>query len=332
MILGIDEVGRGPWAGPLVVGAVILAEPDSVQWIELNDSKKLSSNKRNRLSGEIWDGADYIGLGWVSAKELDDIKYQPEALQVATYRAICDMLGLPTPNSTEDFNAAIKNVELPFDEIIIDGTMNFLEGTVLEDMVSIIPKADAMIKSVSAASIVAKVARDDYMIELSSQYPEYCFDSNKGYGTPQHRRALKAHGLCPEHRLSVRPIRKLSPTTAVGNEAEDAVAKYLEEDQGHKIISRNFKTRTYEIDIVSAKDDHLYFTEVKYRRTNVHGTPLEAVSNTKERKMLYAAQCFMTYLSRKLDRPYEEVPSPILAVAAVEGPDFKITKWFTIND
>ena len=196
MILGIDEVGRGPWAGPLVVGAVILggAEIDG-----LDDSKKLTKKRRQDLDALIRQQAAAWALGWVSARELDDIGMS-EALRLATRRAV------------EQIQVICRDEKLGFDEIIIDGTVNFLRGTALEKFVAAIPKADGLIPSVSAASIIAKVARDQFMAEQDAVYPGYGFKSNAGYGVAKHRAAIERLGVTPLHRLSFAPLAKYAVT------------------------------------------------------------------------------------------------------------------------
>lgn len=196
MILGIDEVGRGPWAGPLVVGAVILggAEIDG-----LDDSKKLTKKRREALDVEIREKAAVWALGWVSAQELDDIGMS-EALRLATRRAV------------EQIQAQCRQQNLAFSEIIIDGKVNFLRGTSLEKFAMTMPKADGLIPSVSAASIVAKVARDQFMAEQAVVYPGYGFASNAGYGVAKHRAAIERLGVTPLHRLSFAPLAKYAVT------------------------------------------------------------------------------------------------------------------------
>ncbi len=192
MILGIDEVGRGPWAGPLVVGAVILggAEIDG-----LDDSKKLTKKRREALDVEIREKAAAWALGWVSTQELDEAGMS-EALRLATRRAV------------EQIQAQCRQQNLAFSEIIIDGKVNFLRGTALEKFVATMPKADGLIPSVSAASIVAKVARDQFMAEQDAVYPGYGFASNAGYGVAKHRAAIERLGVTPLHRLSFAPLAK----------------------------------------------------------------------------------------------------------------------------
>ena len=187
MILGIDEVGRGPWAGPLVVGAVVLPENHSLEG--LTDSKKLSAKKRVLLDARIREEAVGWGLGWVHADELDTIGLSA-ALKLATIRAV-------------------ESVKVPYHEIVIDGTINFLKETTKGQYVTTMPKADFLVPAVSAASIIAKVARDAYMEAQDKKYPQYGFGSHVGYGTAQHQKALDEYGVTELHRRSFAPIAKL---------------------------------------------------------------------------------------------------------------------------
>ena len=189
-ILGIDEVGRGPLAGPRGVGAVILPEEKS-EWVEdLRDSKKMSAKKREKLSAVILAEAPATGLGWVSPFEIDEVGIS-EALRLATTRAV----------------KSVQRLHVPFSQIVIDGKVNFLKDTMLSDFVSVMPKADDLVKEVSAASIIAKVARDKYMISLAEKNPEYGFNKHVGYGTAKHMAAISKFGITPEHRKSFEPIR-----------------------------------------------------------------------------------------------------------------------------
>ena len=198
MILGIDEVGRGPWAGPLVVGAVILggAEIDG-----LDDSKKLTKKRRQTLDALIRQQAAVWALGWVSAQELDEAGMS-EALRLATRRAV------------EQIQAQCRQQNLAFSEVIIDGKVNFLRGTALEKFAMTMPKADGLIPSVSAASIIAKVARDQFMAEQDAVYPGYGFASNAGYGVAKHRAAIERLGVTLLHRLSFAPLAKYADNKA----------------------------------------------------------------------------------------------------------------------
>lgn len=308
-ILGIDEVGRGPWAGPLVVGAVVLKEK-----IEgLTDSKKLTPKKREELDKKIRASRAAVGLGWVGSSELDEIGLS-ESLKKAT-------------------RAAVEKIKTPYHEIIIDGTVNFLSGTAKEKYVTVLPKADLLISEVSAASIVAKVARDTYMKNLAKTYPNHAFENHVGYGTAAHLKAIKAFGLTPEHRRSFKPIQELSEheakkvnlgsTKAIGDKAENKIAEYLE-NKGHKILARNWKKSQCEIDIVSFYDEKCYFTEVKYRKSASRGTPLEMITKRKLTKMAFAAKVYAKFNNLKNQ-------DLILAAASVEGETYEIKDWFPIS-
>jgi len=282
MILGIDEVGRGPWAGPLVVGAVVLGD---AQIEGLTDSKKLSAKRRDQLDILIREHASGWGLGWVHAEELDQLGLA-ESLRVATIRAV-------------------EAVHTPYNEIIIDGTINFLKETSKGKYVTTLAKADLLIPSVSAASIIAKVARDAFMAEQVVQYPGYGFEKHVGYGTALHRSAIDTLGITPLHRTSFAPIAKIvnaelkqpkkhsnSPTTKqVGDSGEDKACKFLQAE-GHLIIARNWKTKWCEIDIISQFEDTTYFVEVKYRKNAKAGEALEAITKTKLRQMRFAAEYY----------------------------------------
>lgn len=332
MILGIDEVGRGPWAGPLVVGAVILG---GTEIDGLDDSKKLTKKRREALDVEIREKAAAHALGWVSAQELDDIGMS-EALRLATRRAV------------EQIQAQCHQQNLAFSEIIIDGKANFLRGTALEKFAMTMPKADGLIPSVSAASIVAKVARDQFMAEQDAVYPGYGFASNAGYGVAKHRAAIERLGVTPLHRLSFAPLakyadnkvkpravpqktvvqsgepsvgypqkiirgpRKPMTTRQIGDKGEQAAADWLTA-RGHEIVARNWRTRYCEIDIVSVKGEVLYFTEVKYRKNDDFGDGLAAITAKKQWQMRFAAELFLA------DKPECSGMAAKLLAASVSG-------------
>ncbi len=283
MILGIDEAGRGPWAGPLVVGAVVLGTDIN----GLADSKKLTKQRRELLYDEIINQAQAVATGWVSAAELDKLGMSA-ALRLATRRAV-------------------EQIKVPYHEIIIDGTVNFLADTALGKYVTTLAKADALIASVSAASIIAKVERDRYMVFADDLYPSYGFVSNAGYGVAKHRAAIDQYGICIEHRLSFAPLAKyqtarLRPAVlpvkrtsrAVGNASETVASRELER-RGHTIIDRNWKVRLCEIDIVSRLGDTYYFTEVKHRRSSKAGDGIAAITSRKLQQMKFAARVYAHY-------------------------------------
>jgi ribonuclease HII len=174
-MIGIDEVGRGAWAGPLLVCAVRLNAPI----VGLRDSKKLTAKKREQLSTEIIHNAD-IGYGWITSSEID-----AHGLSAALRAATAMALGELSPTQGE--------------EIVIDGTINFAPQY---SSVKNVIRADDLYPAVSAASIVAKVSRDAYMVNLATTIPGYAFEQHVGYGTALHAQSIKAHGLCSEHRKS----------------------------------------------------------------------------------------------------------------------------------
>lgn len=291
MILGIDEVGRGAWAGPLVVGACVL---NGAEIKGLTDSKKLTKKQREVLSTEILASSAIVGLGWVEAHEIDKIGLS-ESLRLATKRAV------------QEVQAGCKTQNTGFDEIIIDGTVNFLRETPLENYVSTLKKADLLIASVSAAAICAKVARDKFMADLDEELPDFNFSGHVGYGTKAHRQALVEFGANKYHRASFRPVAEIlgveaiategviaaKTTKQIGDEAEGKVAEFLMAHD-HEIIARNWRTRWCEIDIVSRLGDVYYFTEVKYRKNTDFGGSKYAINQMKLKQMAFAAEIFAT--------------------------------------
>lgn len=176
MILGIDEVGRGPAAGPVTVGAVIL--PKGCEIKGLNDSKLLSVAERLDLEVEIKCRSIAIGIGWASPKYIDN-------------HGLTAALNYAAKNAISSIN------DDGYDFIVIDGNHNYLMSQVhTEPMV----KADQSVASVAAASIAAKVARDRLMELYDKRYPQYGFKSHKGYLTRDHISAIRRHGLSPIHR------------------------------------------------------------------------------------------------------------------------------------
>ncbi len=179
IVVGIDEVGRGCWAGPVVAGAVVLK--GSLDG--LTDSKLLTRRQREAMAPRIYDNAAAIGLGWVDAKYIDEYGLTA-AIRLAMTRALAE-------------------ISCSFDRIIIDGSYNFLAP---DKRAVAQVRADYEVPAVSAASIVAKVARDQFMREVSKEYPDYGFDRHVGYGTKLHHERLVRHGVCVLHRRSFRPV------------------------------------------------------------------------------------------------------------------------------
>ncbi len=180
-ICGIDEVGRGPLAGPVVAGAVIL--PKDCDILYLNDSKQLSEKKREELYDIIMEKAVSVGLGYVAPERIDEIN-----ILQATYEAMREAISKLSPQP----------------DILLNDAVTIPKVTIKQ--VPII-KGDAKSVSIAAASIVAKVTRDRLMVQYDSVFPEYGFASNKGYGAAMHIEALRKYGPTPIHRRSF--IQKL---------------------------------------------------------------------------------------------------------------------------
>ena len=181
LVVGVDEAGRGPLAGPVVAAAVMLDERAPIRG--LNDSKKLSAKSRERLYDEILAKALCCRIAQASAQEIDELNIL-QATLLAMRRAVLGLrlkphLVLVDGNRTPD-------VDVPVRAIV---------------------KGDASVACISAASILAKVHRYRLCEELHSRHPQYGFDGHKGYPTPEHLAALRAHGPCPEHRRSFAPVR-----------------------------------------------------------------------------------------------------------------------------
>jgi ribonuclease HII len=187
IVVGIDEVGRGPLAGPVAAGAVVI-RPD-LEVLELvRDSKTLSEKQRNEVYGEIKENVWGYGVGMVSEREIDKIGIQ-SAVQKAMVLAL---------------KQVEKMIGRKAEYLLIDGVNVELLG---EYPTMKISKGDLHHYSISAASILAKVDRDNLMIQYSKKYPNYGFEKNMGYGTKEHMDALKKFGPCKIHRRSYKPVR-----------------------------------------------------------------------------------------------------------------------------
>ncbi len=180
-LAGVDEVGRGPLAGPVVAAAVIL-DPDAVP-AGLTDSKLLGFAEREELFGAITASALAIGVASATAQEIDRINIR-QATLLAMRRAV----------------AALPLAPL---HVLVDGN----DPPALHCGCDALVQGDGSVASIAAASIVAKVTRDRMMARLAARYPAYGFEAHVGYGTDRHRAALAEHGPCPEHRFSFAPVK-----------------------------------------------------------------------------------------------------------------------------
>lgn len=310
-VCGIDEAGRGPLAGPVAAGAVIL--PKDCEILYLNDSKKLTPKRRELLYDEICEKAVAWGVGLVPAERIDEINILQadyEAMRIAVGK-----LGVK-PDLLLNDAVTIPGIDIPQVPII---------------------KGDAKSVSIAAASILAKVTRDRLMEEYDKLYPEYGFAKHKGYGTAQHIAALRQYGPCPIHRrtfighfvpqealrnpaasktagepaaagMSGAPAGFEMPGNPAGPEGdggrgrrnlrrvgadmERAAGEYLE-GQGVRILARNYRTRNAEVDLIGQDGNYLVFFEVKYRSSTRMGTPLEAVNAAKRKRISDAARRYL---------------------------------------
>lgn len=182
LIAGVDEVGRGPLAGPVVAAAVILDPDRPVEG--LMDSKKLSEKRREELSLEIKETALAWAIARAEVAEIDEINILQASL-LAMQRAV-------------------KQLTVAPQQVLVDGN----RCPELPCPVQAIVRGDDSVPAISAASIIAKVARDNEMIQMAQQYPGYGFEGHKGYPTKKHLQALESLGVCPEHRRSFGPVKK----------------------------------------------------------------------------------------------------------------------------
>jgi ribonuclease HII len=188
LVAGVDEAGRGPLAGPVMAAAVIL-HPDR-PIAGLRDSKKLSATRREALEAVIKSDALCWSVAWSDRAEIDALNIL-SATMLAMRRAIIGLAVVPRA-------VQVDGNRLP--------DLRFREGRI--DGLAIVG-GDARIESISAASILAKTARDRTMVAMHARYPDYEFARHKGYGTELHRARLEKHGPCPEHRRSFSPVRAL---------------------------------------------------------------------------------------------------------------------------
>jgi ribonuclease HII len=185
LICGVDEAGRGPLAGPVSAAAVILDEKNPIEG--LADSKKLSERKRDLLAPVIRERALAWAVAWAEPAEIDSLN-----ILQATLLAM---------------RRAVEALQIRPQQVLVDGLYCPQTGIPSEAIV----KGDSKVAAISAASILAKTARDELMLELHEQYPHYGFAEHKGYPTVAHLAALREHGVSPVHRRSFKPVREMLP-------------------------------------------------------------------------------------------------------------------------
>jgi len=266
IIAGVDEAGRGPLAGPVVAAAVIL--PNSYNLDGLDDSKKVTPKIRSQLFVEIQHQATAIGVGVVAAADID----KTNILQ-ATQQAMKMALGRLKPRPDQ---AVIDGYALPTQIIPNKGVI----------------KGDQTVDVIKAASIIAKVTRDNMMEQYDIIFPVYGFKKHKGYGTREHMDKLRLNKACAIHRKSFKPVAAAMPTLSwlrkegrIVQWGEQVAAVYLIE-KGYEILTMNLCCDPYgEIDIIAEKDGIIIFVEVKTYSKKQLGTPAQKIDQNKLKKL-----------------------------------------------
>jgi len=236
---GVDEAGRGPLAGPVVAAAVILPKNHTI--VGLIDSKKLTAKKREKLYNEIIKVSDY-GIGIVSHRTIDKIN-----ILQATFKAM---------------RKAILNLNQKPDKILVDGYAIPDKTIKNEGIIG----GDNLIECISAASILAKVIRDEIMVDIDKLFPEYGFAKHKGYGTKMHMESIKINKASPIHRKSFRPVKENLPTMEWLKDNNMLIKlgvqltglNYLK--QGYSILKINFKIDIYNFTVM--KNNIVIFVKV----------------------------------------------------------------------
>ncbi len=273
LLCGVDEAGRGPLAGDVYAAACIL--PKDYDLPGLNDSKKLSEKKRDKLFDAIKEQAVCYCVAVATVEEIEKFDIRKATMLAMT--------------------RAVEGLSVKPDYVLVDG--NFIPnwGELAKGEYCI--GGDAKSASIAAASILAKVSRDRYMYEIHERHPEYAFDKHKGYGTALHYQRIEKYGVLPVHRASFLKS-KLSdwgslPAQSLGYRGESYAAEYLSR-KGYEILERNFTVKEGEIDIIAKKEKEIIFVEVKSRKTLTPDyLPQEAVTKRKQNRIIAAAKAYI---------------------------------------
>lgn len=285
IIAGVDEAGRGPLAGPVVAAAVILPKNHSIEG--LIDSKKLTAKKREKLYKEITNICDY-GIGIVSHRTIDKIN----VLQ-ATFKAM---------------RVAILNLKQKPDNTLIDGYG--LPDQVIKNEGVI--GGDNLIECISAASIIAKVTRDELMLKIDDIFPEYGFAKHKGYGTKAHMKNLNIYKACPIHRKTFSPVKKNIPKMEwlISKDKLNKLAVQLVSlhylNKNYTIVHINFNlNEKMPIDIVLKKDEINVFVKVILLMKNTNRMNIENLTTDELNNMKYEASKFNQESDSSLESKFE---------------------------
>ena len=284
LVAGIDEVGRGPLAGPVVAGAVVLPVGFRAPWLDsVRDSKQLTPRQRDALFSCIQESEAAWWTGVVASEEVDSLGIVP-----ATRKAML---------------LAVQGLRFPPSFLLVDALSLPQSGIPFKAIV----KGDERCLSIAAASIVAKVTRDMMMVDNDVTYPGYGFAVHKGYPTRAHLEHLQRLGPSPIHRRSFAPVRALLDGPATDNTYNGNLGKLGEkaarecvEGMGMTVLDTNFRCPYGEVDIIALEGDSVVFIEVKARSGNDLGSPEESVTPAKGRRLIAAAE---TYLQSKPNLP-----------------------------
>jgi ribonuclease HII len=257
-----------------VAAAVVLPEGEAPFYHQIRDSKKLTAAQREALCQAIKAHALAWAIGVASAEEIDRL-----GILQATCQAMSEAVGQLSP---------------PPDFLLVDGSKLPTLGVPQKSIIN----GDATCLIIAAASILAKVARDQLMVEAEREYPGYGFVHHKGYGTPQHLAAIRRLGPCPIHRRSFAPVQLCDGQTRenrrqkLGRLGERIALRRLK-DLGYAVRETNYRSLWGEIDIVAQKDDCLSFVEVRTRTRLAFGSPEESITRAKGTRLIETAQAYM---------------------------------------
>jgi ribonuclease HII len=296
-LAGVDEVGRGCLAGPVIAAAVILP-PDPQGLEDLDDSKVLDADTRVRLREQIVGMAVDWAVASVDAQVIDQVNILEASM--------------------EAMRLALAALRPPPDHVLVDG--NRAPGSGLRETTLI--GGDGRSLSIAAASVVAKVHRDALMVTFDAQFPGYGFASHKGYASAEHRGALQRLGPCVLHRRSFRPVAQQDAPVAdtdagvpgTGPLGEAAAAEYLQQ-AGYEILVRGFHAPRGEIDLVARCGSCLVFVEVKTSGARLR-QPEERVTAIKKRRLAHAARY---YIERCVRQQEAEFRFDVVAVNLSQG-------------
>ena len=285
IIAGVDEAGRGPLAGPVVAAAVILPKDHTIEG--LIDSKKLSAKKREKLYNEIIKVSDY-GIGVISHRTIDKIN-----ILQATFKAM---------------RSAILNLDQKPDKTLIDG-YGFPDQNIKNEGII---GGDNLIKSISAASIIAKVTRDRIMMNIDKIFPEYGFAQHKGYGTKMHMETLNVHKASPVHRKSFGPVKRNIPKMEwlKNNNKFNSLGiqlvslNYL--NQNFTILHINFQSNiNKKINIVLIKENVVVFVKVIANTEKIEKVNILNLNQDEIDKMKYEASKYNQEISNIVESKFE---------------------------